>query len=546
MPDSEYIYQPKPDSLNYQSLIAKIESGTIKIPQFQRKFVWEIAQTAGLLDSILKGYPIGSFIIWKTNERLRSVRNIGGISFPETPSGDMVQYVLDGQQRMTSLYVALKGIKLENEYGKEIDYGKIYINLTAKRDEQIVLTDTKGYAPENLISIYALLNSEIMELVSQYPNHLKKIDELRQALKTYQFATIEVESAPIDIATEIFTRINVGGKSLTLFEIMSAKTYDEPRGFDLSEKYDSLIERLSAIGYDTISSSTVLQAVSVCLAKDCTKKRVLKLSKDAIIEKWDDIISAFESAVDYFRVFYRIPVSQLLPYDALLVPFTYFFFNHKDRPFGYQQQMLQDYFWRIVLSQRFSSALESKLTQDVERIDAILNEQQPNYDEGIDITPDNIKARGYFSVSSAYIKGLLCILAYQQPKSFADNSLITIDNSWLKMATSKNYHHFFPKAYMRKNQPDVPEGLVNHIANITIVDDFLNKRSIGDRAPSKYILEYSKINPDLVTTLETHLIGDPDTVGIFDDDYETFFRKRLEKLSQELKKRLILTDIDKS
>ena len=66
MPELEYNCQPKPDSLNYQNLIAKIESGTIKIPQFQRKFVWEITETASLLDSILKGYPIGSFIIWKT------------------------------------------------------------------------------------------------------------------------------------------------------------------------------------------------------------------------------------------------------------------------------------------------------------------------------------------------------------------------------------------------------------------------------------------------------------------------------------------------
>ncbi len=103
MPEKEYIYQPKPDSLNYLSLITKIEQGSIKIPQFQRKFVWDIDETAGLLDSILKGYPIGSFIIWKTNERLRSVRNIGEMNFPDTPSGDMVQYVLDGQQRMDSL-----------------------------------------------------------------------------------------------------------------------------------------------------------------------------------------------------------------------------------------------------------------------------------------------------------------------------------------------------------------------------------------------------------------------------------------------------------
>lgn len=544
MANTEYVFQPKPSSLNYQTLIAKIEDGTIKIPQFQRKFVWDIAATAKLLDSIIKGYPIGSFIIWKTNERLRSVRNIGDMAFPETPSGDMVQYVLDGQQRMTSLYVALKGAKLINENGTEVDYGNIYINLKAKSDEQIVFSDTIEDKTDSLISVVSLLNNGLRELVSKHPDYLEKIDELRKSIQTYQFATIEIENAPIDIATEIFTRINVGGKSLTPFEIMVAKTYDEKKKFDLSVKYDKLIDKWSEIGYETISSSTILQAISICLVKDCTKKQILKLDKDTFIENWKGIISAFESAIDYFRSFFRIPVSQLLPYDGLIVPFTYYFFKHKEKPVGDHQKLLQDYFWRCVITQRFSSSLDTKLTQDIDKIDTILSGKHPSYDEGVDITIDTIKSKGTFSVGSAYIKGLLCIMAFQQPKSFVDNSLVTIDNSWLKIATSKNYHHFFPKAYMKKNHPEIPEQLVNHIANITIVDDFLNKRSIRDRAPSKYIAEYQDTNPELSSTLKTHLI-DLGSDGINNDNYGSFFKKRLKRLSSELKKRLILTELDK-
>ena len=105
-------YQSLPGNMLYNNLIANIEQGQIKIPQFQRKFVWSIEETAGLIDSILKGYPIGTFIIWETNDRLRSIRNIGNFQFPDTPDGNTVQYVLDGQQRMTSLYVALRGAKL--------------------------------------------------------------------------------------------------------------------------------------------------------------------------------------------------------------------------------------------------------------------------------------------------------------------------------------------------------------------------------------------------------------------------------------------------
>ena len=69
--------QPKPDSKSYSDLISDIEKGVIKIPKFQRDFVWTIDRTAQLLDSILKGYPIGTFILWETNERMTSIKNIG-------------------------------------------------------------------------------------------------------------------------------------------------------------------------------------------------------------------------------------------------------------------------------------------------------------------------------------------------------------------------------------------------------------------------------------------------------------------------------------
>src|SRR5690554_4675131 len=101
--------------VKYSDLISEIETGQVKIPQFQRKFVWGIKASAKLLDSILKGYPIGTFIYWRTNERLRSVRNLGNIVLPEPKHGEYVNYVLDGQQRLTSLYAALKGIKIINE-----------------------------------------------------------------------------------------------------------------------------------------------------------------------------------------------------------------------------------------------------------------------------------------------------------------------------------------------------------------------------------------------------------------------------------------------
>jgi len=119
---------PEPQSVTFSSLFAEIENGTIKIPQFQRDFVWSKARSALLLDSIVRGFPIGTFILWKTTERLRSIRNIGDLLLPDTSAGDAIKYVLDGQQRLTSLFVTLKGLSITRDDQVD-DYSNFWLRL---------------------------------------------------------------------------------------------------------------------------------------------------------------------------------------------------------------------------------------------------------------------------------------------------------------------------------------------------------------------------------------------------------------------------------
>src|SRR5438876_12416471 len=128
---------PEQQSVTFSNLFAEIENGTIKMPQFQRDFDWSKAKSAKLLDSIVKGYPIGTFILWKTNERLRSIRNLGGTKLPDTPKGDAVKYVLDGQQRLTSLFITLKGFTIKREEHEE-DFSEFAVDLKADEGEEIV------------------------------------------------------------------------------------------------------------------------------------------------------------------------------------------------------------------------------------------------------------------------------------------------------------------------------------------------------------------------------------------------------------------------
>jgi len=469
-----------------------------------------------------------------------------------------VDYVLDGQQRLTSLFACLKGAQVKRDDGKKADdFSKIYINLQAQEHDQIVVTEktVPETVPESsLISILDLLNSDFPTLAKYPGEYHDKMVCYQNRVKSYQYSIIQIKGAELDIATEIFTRINVGGEPLSLFEIMVAKTFDSEKNFDLSEKYQQLIGRLELLDHETISRSTVLQTVSMIITSpkssgekssaECKRQTVLNLPKNKFIDTWDKAVDSIERAVEYFRLFYRIPVSELLPYNALIVPFAYFFFHHKDKPNGNQQKYLQDFFWRCSLSDRYSSGVESKLAQDIKKIDAILADKLPSYDWPIDSSPKFIIENGVFKTGRSYIKAILCIYAHHEPKSFNDNSIVRISNGWLKRANSRNYHHFFPKAYL-KNKKD--EFSINHILNITIVDDFLNKREIGQKPPSRYMKKFAKQNPSLSETMKSsHLIDDLDRFGVWNDDYDLFIRKRAERVSKEIENRLIRQDIDKN
>lgn len=528
---------PNSQSIPFPTLISDIENGKIKIPQFQREFVWDIKKVAKLIDSLIKGFPIGTFIIWKTKEQLKIVRNLGGIQLPNSPQDDYINYVLDGQQRLTSIYSAINGLLISNEKSQQ-DFSKIYIDLTADKDQQIVITNMQDKEHNKVISINDLIHRNFIEL-SKYPEEFyDKINEYKMILQSYPISVTYVNEVNVDTAIEMYTRINMEAKTLGTFEIMVAKTFSVEKNFDLSQKYKELMKRLKKVNYETINNSVILQTIAILLGKDCSQASIYNLNKNSFIDIWYDAIDSIEMAIDYFRGFYRIPVSSILPYDALLIPFAYFFYRNKNKPNKVQQTYLQDFFWRTALTERYSHSQETRVTQDIIRINQIINEKRPIYDYSVNIESETIISNGYFtSIKKSYVKAILCLYMYFEPKSFNDNSKINVCNDWLKRASSRNYHHFFPISYLRKI--DISESMINNVLNITIVDEHLNKSQIGKKSPSMYISRFMGENQYINETLKTHLINDIHKYGILSDNYERFLKSRAKSVSNELKKRII-------
>jgi len=536
------LLRPENTNKKYEALFLEIDSGQIKLPMFQREFVWDKEQSAKLIDSILKGYPIGTFILWKTREAFRSVKDIGNHKLPDTPKGDYAQYILDGQQRITSLYAIRKGIRISKD-GKEINYRDIYVNLDYNplNDEQIVTShkdDDKVY-----VSVHELLTRKMGELFKQVgADKADLVEEYKTKLTTYDFATITIKDYPIDIACDVFSRINTGGKPLTLFEIMVAMTYDEAKGFDLALKYDELLNgndeldaSLTKAKFDTIPAATVLQAVAAITTDSIRAKDILKIRRDKFIGNWDSMVSSMFTAVDFIRTKLHVPVSQLLPYAALLVPLTYFFYkNGNKRPTETQAKLLKQFFYWVGLNWRYSGSTETKIAEDLKKMKLIIKEKSPKYSaEELSVSAEDI-AETWFSAGNSNIKAILCLFASQKPRNLDDDSDVILDNSNLKIASSRNYHHFFPKAYVNKHFKGFEPNLV---ANITLIDAASNNK-IRAKAPSFYVGEFKEANSNLTSSLRSHLIGSQRNFGILDDDYNKFISERSATIADALNKAL--------
>ena len=533
--------QPKPDSRKYQDLITDIEKGVIKIPKFQRDFVWPIEKTAALLDSIVKGYPIGTFILWKTNQRMADVKDVGSISLPATPDDRQVEYVLDGQQRMTSLFAAYRGAKIPRGGSKKVtDFAEIYVNLdpTLADDAQIVVHELPD-GPHKCVSLKDVLslNRDVEKrLVASHgltDDDLDIADRFKQAFATYDFSLVTLTREDIDSAIEVFTRINTGGSVLTLFEIMVAKTYDEEKKFDMQVEWSRVEEDLDEVGYDGVSPSIILQLIALVLAGEAKRATILSLDKAKFIEAWPAAVSAIKNAVDHFRTAYRIPVSALLPYDSLIVPFAYWFFIKRHEPSGDDHLRMRRFFWRSALSYRYSSAVESKLAADKRAIDDIIAGGTKTWDLSVSIDGAAGLIGTNFATGNSLCKAILCLLAFEQPRNFHNDGAVLLDNSNLKIASSKNFHHFFPKDHLRKHGI----GDENSVVNITLIGADLNKRQINAKPPKLYIPKFEESNHTMPSTLATHLI-DRHGMGIDEDDYETFLGARAAKLWVKIDERI--------
>ncbi len=534
MPQAEPI---DPGKYNFLTLMNDIENGRVRLPPFQREFVWSLGKVIDLMDSIYKGFPIGSFFYWKAARKYVTLfRDIKSLCLPSPAAEQELFFILDGQQRLTSIWVTFKGSVIDGA-----SYAHICLDLdsAAKYEEgdpeaRRQIKVFKETEPDNItfISLHDILS----ENVATYdairdplpPEKKQTLSKARDRFRNYPFSVVKVFNLELEDAVEVFQRINQGGKRLTRFELVAANCWSE--SFDLAKEVKEFNERVKQrTDFGWVEPIAVVQSMSLVKFGQCKTEHELKLNSKTVEELWPRISKAIGDAIDWMRDNYGVIRGDMVPYGVMLPVLACYFAEHGTNVPIEHKQWIDQWFWRSAFSERYAQSQTTQMATDAKAIRELIDGklELPNYP--LTLTKDDIRKMKINRASGAARNAILCLLAHAKPKHFVTGADISLAKDHFSEFKDPNAHHIFPKNFIKKALKRYVEE-VHLLPNFCFLPADLNNK-IKDRPPSDYFVEFrggDTNNPNFAAALRSHLIPSGADSPIWNDDYDSFLQQRAE------------------
>lgn len=514
------------DPITIRKLIDRITSGDIRIPAFQRDFVWEPEQVAFLLDSIYKGFPIGTVILWKTDTRLKTEKRLGLFDLPEPQKDYPVNYVLDGQQRLTSIFSVF-----QTELAPiSSEWTDIYFDVDAEENiqeslflalEESEIDQSRHFPMKTLFDPVAY-----RQATNKLPDAMiLKLDDLQSRFKEYLIPNQVFESEDRNRVAIVFERINRAGTELDVFELLSAWSWSDD--FDLVEKFRDLQSEISDHNFGELVEDKDLQ-LRMCagiIAGETTPKTIMELQGDEIREKFHIVEKGILGALDFLKREANVRHYKMIPFPGMLVPLAAFFATDKADGVRYtdkQRDKMLRWFWRSLFTRRFSAGVNQRQATDIVEFRRLRDDEEhvlryPAADNKIDFE------KSPFSSTSANGRVLILMLNTMGPRSFLSGAKVVLDDV-LKKGSKHEYHHIFPQKFLEKK--GLERKQINVLANICFLTRGDNN-NIKDKSPAEYLRNLPEERRQ--EYLESALCpADTDKL-----DYDEFIRARAQLLNSK-------------
>jgi hypothetical protein len=502
-----------PSSPRLASLLSDVERGNIKIPVFQRQYIWNDEQIVSLLDSIYRGYPVGSLLMWSTKEELKHERNIGGFNLPVTPEDYPVNYILDGQQRLTTLYGVFHSDANTADAALADRFNICYI----PDDDNFVHHSAAG--GKDKIHLNTILDTTklLVELPKFNDEQKAKIAKLTESFKDYEFPVVTIRERSNREVCSIFQRINSSGTPLSNLELLTAWTWSDQ--FDLRREIDDLLDSLSDKGYEQIDQSLLMRMLASLTCNSIDSDDLVDVDPSVLVGGMTSLKKAVMSAVDFLEGQLKIKNVVFLPFPIMLIPITNFYaiISH---PSADQLSQLRKWFWQCALTLRYKAGTNRLVLEDLFKIKKVSEGEKP-----FDTPTVNIKSDIFDStwrINSTAAKSALCLMAQLRPRSFITGSEVDL-GTVLSAYNARQFHHIYPKGYLSS------QGFSFHEANVISNICFLSaseNNSINDKNPAVYFKNIPDDHSDSI--FESAAI--PDEVRDGKSPFKDFIQTRSERL----------------
>ena len=578
------------NKLNLAALLGQVEAGKLQLPDFQRGWVWDDEHIKSLLASISMSYPIGAVMTLETgNPGVRfAPRPVEGA---ECGSTEPDLLLLDGQQRVTSLFLALKskkpvptrdarGNRLNRHYYANInaaidpDRDREEDGIVSVPEDRVVRTDfgravaldlgTRGkeiaaemFPLDIVLDPGATMDWQMAFLESgsgTQPERFEKWKQFQMEIISpflmYHVPTIELDkSTPKEAVCQVFEKVNTGGVTLTGFELLTA-TYAAD-DFNLRDDWKARSSKFKEHKVlDGLRETDFLQVVTLLAAYNrrrqhldlnpddekapavsCKRRDVLRLTLEEY-RAWADTAAEGLSRTAPFLHGESIFHSHDLPYATQLIPLGAIFglLGSQADSFA-NQQRLRQWFWCGVFGEMYGGANETRFAHDLQDCVAWTRD---GGDTPRTVRDAQFQAERLLTLrtrASAAYKGLYALQMQRGSRDFQTGAPIDV-NAYFEHAI--DVHHIFPRRWCKNQQHAEIDRVADCAVNKTAIGAHAN-RFIGGNAPSVYLRRIEVQDEIDSETLDGLLRShDIDPAALRRDDFASFFNHRFERLLRQI------------
>lgn len=536
------IFETDKKPLTY--FLDQIENRDLALPDFQRSFVWDPNATRELVVSIIRSFPAGTLLLMQGGANVFAPRAIE--QAPQL-NGAPSYLVLDGQQRMTSLYQAFSGRGSHRYFlnlqelidGYDLDEAvEVYNQRRAKRWEFLAGQASDLMLPLSSLRAFGDWRDEILELRHEYDDDVKKLrktlNELEKAyikpVELYQFpVTTLAQSTPVEAVCTIFETLNRTGVKLSVFELLTARAF--AHDVQLRVMWRVAREQHPVLADFDIDPYYILQVIAVLVRGTPKRSAVLNLEISNITEHWDRAVRGMAGGLEMLRDECGVLTPKWLGYATMLLTLAAVWDRVTDASgptIGDRRAKLRRWFWCSAFSGAYDNAPNTVTEQDVVALRRWLEGGElPGVIADFSFDANRWRATSYRN--RALYRSTIALTMRGAPLDFHEGRRLTkaiIDGE------DVDDHHIFPRAYLEKSGQ---AGPVDSVLNHTLIDKITNIR-IGKKAPSLYIHEMvTELGHEHAEQiLASHGLPAAADGALRSDDFQRFLTWRMERLASEL------------